>query len=78
MERSWMEVGRIPFSCVYDHSLPHNRLATGDVKGEWRTCACRSPSQATSRGSSGLLPDCTSDPLRSMKWVVESSPAAVT
>ncbi|CAA6674757.1 unnamed protein product [Spirodela intermedia] len=42
-ERSWMEVGRVkrrlfiaicPFSRVYDHSLPHSRLATGDVEGE--------------------------------------------
>ncbi|CAA7400659.1 unnamed protein product [Spirodela intermedia] len=24
----------VPFSCVYDHSLPHSRLATGDVEGE--------------------------------------------
>ncbi|CAA7406197.1 unnamed protein product [Spirodela intermedia] len=27
----------IPFSRVYDHSLPHSRLATGDVEGEWHT-----------------------------------------
>ncbi|CAA6674391.1 unnamed protein product [Spirodela intermedia] len=32
------------FSRVYDHSLPHSRLATGDVEGEWRTRAYRSPS----------------------------------
>ncbi|CAA6670437.1 unnamed protein product [Spirodela intermedia] len=44
MERSWMEVGRVmelhshntklghdaKSSRVYDHSLPHSRLATGD------------------------------------------------
>ncbi|CAA6658163.1 unnamed protein product [Spirodela intermedia] len=23
------------FSCVYDYSLPHNRLATSDVEEEW-------------------------------------------
>ncbi|CAA7407823.1 unnamed protein product [Spirodela intermedia] len=42
-ERSWMEVGRVkrrlfitsfPFSCMYDHSLPHSRVATSDVEGE--------------------------------------------
>ncbi|CAA6674499.1 unnamed protein product [Spirodela intermedia] len=32
------------FSRVYDHSLPHSRLATGDVEGEWRTRAPISPS----------------------------------
>ncbi|CAA7400363.1 unnamed protein product [Spirodela intermedia] len=26
-----------PFSRVYDHSLPHSQLATGDMEGEWRT-----------------------------------------
>ncbi|CAA7403774.1 unnamed protein product [Spirodela intermedia] len=35
-----------PFSRVYDHSLPHSRLATGDMKGEWRTRASIGPSQA--------------------------------
>ncbi|CAA6674618.1 unnamed protein product [Spirodela intermedia] len=34
------------FSRVYDHSLPHSRLATGDVEGEWRTRAPIGPSQA--------------------------------
>ncbi|CAA7394335.1 unnamed protein product [Spirodela intermedia] len=47
-ERSWMEVGRVkrrifitsvPFSCLYDHSLSHNRLATSDMEGEWCTRA---------------------------------------
>ncbi|CAA6660750.1 unnamed protein product [Spirodela intermedia] len=33
-----------PFSRVYDHSLPHSRLATGDVEGEWRTRAPIGPS----------------------------------
>ncbi|CAA6674780.1 unnamed protein product [Spirodela intermedia] len=32
------------FSRVYDHSLPHSRLATGDVEGEWRTRAPIGPS----------------------------------
>ncbi|CAA7410678.1 unnamed protein product [Spirodela intermedia] len=32
------------FSRVYDHSLPHSQLATGDVEGEWRTRAPNSPS----------------------------------
>ncbi|CAA6674603.1 unnamed protein product [Spirodela intermedia] len=31
--------GDSPFSHVYDHSLPHSRLATGDVEGEWCTRA---------------------------------------
>ncbi|CAA7409448.1 unnamed protein product [Spirodela intermedia] len=79
MERSWMEVGcvKVPFSHMYDHSLPHSRLAIGDVEGEWRTRApigssCSSP-------CSRLLSDYASDPLaKLMKWVAESSPAAVT
>ncbi|CAA7409444.1 unnamed protein product [Spirodela intermedia] len=64
-ERSWMEVGRVkrrlfiastsPFPRVYDHSLPHNRLATGDVEGEWCTCAPIGPS--CSSPCSRLLPD---------------------
>ncbi|CAA6674316.1 unnamed protein product [Spirodela intermedia] len=33
-----------PFSRVYDHSLPHSRLATSDVEGEWRTRAPIGPS----------------------------------
>ncbi|CAA7395933.1 unnamed protein product [Spirodela intermedia] len=70
-----------PFSRMYDHSLPHSRLATGDMEGEWRTRACRSPSQAARAPARGLLPDCASDSLagtRSMKWVVKSSLVAVT
>ncbi|CAA6674625.1 unnamed protein product [Spirodela intermedia] len=30
-------------SRVYDHSLPHSRLITGDVEGEWRTRAPTDP-----------------------------------
>ncbi|CAA6674061.1 unnamed protein product [Spirodela intermedia] len=44
-ERSWIEVAThlsadrplsndVPFSRVCDHSLLHNRLATGDMQGE--------------------------------------------
>ncbi|CAA6675424.1 unnamed protein product [Spirodela intermedia] len=44
-----------PFSRVYDHSLPHNRLATGDVEGEWRTRAPIGPSRSSPY--SRLLPD---------------------
>ncbi|CAA6672787.1 unnamed protein product [Spirodela intermedia] len=44
-----------PFSGVYDHSLPHSRLATGDVEGEWRTCAPIGPSRSSP--CSRLLPD---------------------
>ncbi|CAA7398367.1 unnamed protein product [Spirodela intermedia] len=42
-KRNWMEVGHVKrrlfitsvfFSRVYDHSLPHNQLATSDVEGE--------------------------------------------
>ncbi|CAA6665059.1 unnamed protein product [Spirodela intermedia] len=43
------------FSPVYDHSLPHSRLATGDVEGEWRTCAPIGPSRSSPY--SWLLPD---------------------
>ncbi|CAA6657432.1 unnamed protein product [Spirodela intermedia] len=62
------------FSRVYNHSLPHNRLATSDMEGEWRT---RAPI-----GLSRLSP-CLQLPrlhfqLRSMKWVIKSSPVAVT
>ncbi|CAA7393117.1 unnamed protein product [Spirodela intermedia] len=32
------------FSRVYNHSLPHSRLAIGDVEGEWRTRAPIGPS----------------------------------
>ncbi|CAA6674197.1 unnamed protein product [Spirodela intermedia] len=57
----------------------HVRLAIGDVEGEWRT---RAPiGSSRSSPCSRLLPNYTSDPLASlrlMKWVVESSPAAVT
>ncbi|CAA7392269.1 unnamed protein product [Spirodela intermedia] len=31
---SSMLSGGVPFSRVYDHSLPHSRLATSDVEGE--------------------------------------------
>ncbi|CAA6675153.1 unnamed protein product [Spirodela intermedia] len=27
----------LPFSYVYDHSLPHSQLVIGDVEREWRT-----------------------------------------
>ncbi|CAA6675026.1 unnamed protein product [Spirodela intermedia] len=36
-----------PFSRMYDHSLPHSRLATGDVEGEWRTRAPIGPSHSS-------------------------------
>ncbi|CAA6672286.1 unnamed protein product [Spirodela intermedia] len=71
-------------SRVYDHSLPHSRLTTGDVEGEWRTRAPIDPSKPL-EPCSRLLPDCASDPLagpagrrRSMKWVIKSSSIAVT
>ncbi|CAA7406904.1 unnamed protein product [Spirodela intermedia] len=55
-ERSWMELFKqSPFSRVYDHSLPHSRLATGDVEGEWRTRAPIGPSRSSP--CSRLLPD---------------------
>ncbi|CAA7409179.1 unnamed protein product [Spirodela intermedia] len=43
------------FSRMYDHSLPHSRLATGDVEGEWRTRAPIGPSRLSPY--SRLLPD---------------------
>ncbi|CAA6659754.1 unnamed protein product [Spirodela intermedia] len=84
-ERSWMEVGRqSPFSRVYDHSLPHSQLATSDVEGEWRTRALSVQAKplepllaATPRLCFRPLAGLASR-RRSMKWVIKSSPAAVT
>ncbi|CAA7405457.1 unnamed protein product [Spirodela intermedia] len=61
---------------MYDYSLPHSRLATSDVEGERRTRAHISLSRSSP--CSRLLLDCTSDLLISIKWIVKSSPAAVT
>ncbi|CAA7409442.1 unnamed protein product [Spirodela intermedia] len=44
-----------PFPRVYDHSLPHSRLAIGDVEGEWCTRAPIGPSHSSP--CSWLLPD---------------------
>ncbi|CAA7409439.1 unnamed protein product [Spirodela intermedia] len=44
LHRIWYALKRCHFSRVYDHSLPHSRLATGDVEGEWRTRAPIGPS----------------------------------
>ncbi|CAA6669242.1 unnamed protein product [Spirodela intermedia] len=43
------------FSHVYDHSLSHSRLATGDVEEEWRTRAPIGPSHSSL--CSQLLPN---------------------
>ncbi|CAA6674065.1 unnamed protein product [Spirodela intermedia] len=67
-----------PFSRVYDHSLPHSRLATGDVEGEWRT---RAPIVQAARALLAATPRLSFRPAcgpagrrRSMKWVIKSSP----
>ncbi|CAA7409014.1 unnamed protein product [Spirodela intermedia] len=58
---------RPPFSHVYDHSLPHSRLATtGWPPVTWKGSGAHVPlSIQASRSSpcSRLLPDCASDPL---------------
>ncbi|CAA7401126.1 unnamed protein product [Spirodela intermedia] len=50
-------IASVPFSRVYDHSLPHSRLVTR----EWRTHA--SIGSSHSSPCSRLLPDYASDPL---------------
>ncbi|CAA7409458.1 unnamed protein product [Spirodela intermedia] len=47
--------GASPFPHVYDHSLPHSRLAIGDVEGEWCTRAPIGPSHSSP--CSWLLPN---------------------
>ncbi|CAA7397950.1 unnamed protein product [Spirodela intermedia] len=55
VDQSEMLSKQSSFSRVYDHSLPHSRLATGDLEGEWRTRAPISPSRLSP--CSRLLPD---------------------